>query len=193
MRIQLRALVAVIVLAAMTGLAYPAVMTAIGQVAFHNKANGSLVTVNGRTVGSSLIGQVWTGPAWFYGRPSAVKYDASTSGASNQGPTSAKLADDIRARAQAIIAIEGQYVPALTTATIPIDLLTASASGLDPDISLAAADLQAPRIAAVRGLSLAQVRALIRAHVEQPALHFLGEQRVNVLELNITLQQLVPR
>ncbi|MGZ4120339.1 MAG: potassium-transporting ATPase subunit C, partial [Actinomycetota bacterium] len=126
MRTSVRALVAVLLFAALTGLVYPAVMTGIAQVTFHHKAEGSLVTVNGRTVGSSLIGQDWNGPQWFYGRPSAVKYDASTSGGSNQGPTSAQLADDIQKRAQAIVALEGPYVPGLTIASIPVELLTAS-------------------------------------------------------------------
>ncbi|MGZ4105307.1 MAG: potassium-transporting ATPase subunit KdpC [Actinomycetota bacterium] len=190
MRTSVRALVAVLLFAALTGLVYPAVMTGIAQVTFHHKAEGSLVTVNGRTVGSSLIGQDWNGPQWFYGRPSAVKYDASTSGGSNQGPTSAQLADDIQKRAQAIVALEGPYVPGLTIASIPVELLTASGSGLDPDISVAGADLQAPRIAAARGLQPQQVIDLIRAHTQATTLGFLGEKRVNVLELNLALQRL---
>ncbi|MGZ4127801.1 MAG: potassium-transporting ATPase subunit KdpC [Actinomycetota bacterium] len=190
MRTSVRALVAVLLFAALTGLVYPAVMTGIAQVTFHHKAEGSLVTVNGRTVGSSLIGQDWNGPQWFYGRPSAVKYDASTSGGSNQGPTSAQLADDIQKRAQAIVALEGPYVPGLTIASIPVELLTASGSGLDPDISVAGADLQAPRIAAARGLQPQQVIDLIRAHTQAATLGFLGEKRVNVLELNLALQRL---
>ncbi|MGZ4141440.1 MAG: potassium-transporting ATPase subunit KdpC [Actinomycetota bacterium] len=190
MRTSVRALVAVLLFAALTGLVYPAVMTGIAQVTFHHKAEGSLVTVNGRTVGSSLIGQDWNGPQWFYGRPSAVKYDASTSGGSNQGPTSAQLADDIQKRAQAIVALEGPYVPGLTIASIPVELLTASGSGLDPDISVAGADLQAPRIAAARGLQPQQVIDLIRAHTQAATLGFLGEKRVNVLDLNLALQRL---
>lgn len=190
MRTSVRALVAVIVFAVLTGILYPAVMTGIAQVAFHHKAEGSLVTVDGTVVGSSLIGQDWKGPRWFYGRPSAVAYDASASGGSNLGPTSAQLATDIQTRAQAILALEGPYVPGLTIRSIPIELLTASASGLDPDISVAGADLQAPRIAAARNLSVQQVLDLIRAHTHGATLGFLGEKRVNVLELNLALQRL---
>jgi K+-transporting ATPase ATPase C chain len=188
-----RALVATIVLAVLTGLVYPLVVTGVAQVAFRDKADGSLVHTDGRAVGSSLIGQQWQGPRWFYGRPSAAGadgYDAAASSGSNLGPTSAKLADQVRQRARAILTLEGQYQPNLGVADIPVDLLTASASGLDPDISPAAARLQAPRIAAVRHLTLAQVQALIRAHTEGRTLGLLGEPRVNVLTLNLALQRL---
>ena len=142
-------------------------------------------------MGSSLIGQQWTGPQWFYGRPSAISnpYDASTSSGSNLGPLSKPLADAIRQRVAAILKVDGPYHPGLTAAQIPVDLLTASASGLDPDISPAAALFEAPRIAAVRHLSLARVEALIAAHTSTRTLGFLGEPRVNVLELNLSLRQ----
>jgi K+-transporting ATPase ATPase C chain len=168
-------------------------MTGIGQVAFAHDANGSLVDVNGQPVGSALIGQQWTGPQWFYGRPSAVQDNAATSSGTNLGPRSQQLADDIKARAAAILKVESPYAPGLTAADIPVDLLTASGSGLDPDISVAAARFEAPRIASVRGLPLDQVMSLIDAHTAQKTLGFLGEPRVNVLELNVALQEVAPR
>jgi potassium-transporting ATPase KdpC subunit len=183
------ATLAVVVLAVLTGLVYPLAMTGLAQVAFRGKADGSIVRVDGRSVGSSMIGQIWKGPQWFYGRPSAIHDDASTSSGSNLGPLSKGLADAIRGRAKVIIALEGSYHPGLTTAQIPSDLLTASASGLDPDISPAAAAFQAPRIAAVRHLPLSTVMALIRDHTTARTLGFLGEPRVNVLELNLALQR----
>ena len=193
MRTALRALIATLLLAAITGIAYPLVMTGIGQVAFAHDANGSLVDVNGQPVGSALIGQQWTGPQWFYGRPSAVQNDAATSSGANLGPRSQTLANDISARAAAILKVESPYTPGLTVADIPVDLVTTSGSGLDPDISVAAARFQAPRIAAVRGLPLDQVMSLIDAHTSQKTLGFLGEPRVNVLELNVALQEVAPR
>ena len=190
MKIAVRALVATVVLAVLTGLVYPAVMTGIAQVALKSKADGSLVEVDGKTVGSSLIGQQWKGDQWFYGRPSAVDYDASTSSGTNLGPTSKDLNSAIEDRAAAIIKLEGPYNPGLTVATIPVDLLTSSSSGLDPDISEAAAMLQVPRIAAVAGITEDAVRQLVQDHVQGRDLGFLGEPRVNVLELNLALERL---
>lgn len=190
MRGLIRAVRGTAVLAVLTGLVYPLVITGVAQVAFRDKADGSLVQADGRTVGSSLIGQEWNGPEWFYGRPSATGYDASASSGSNLGPLSRALADDIRKRIQAVMAVDGPYHPGLTPADIPVDLLTASASGLDPDISPAAAMFQAPRIAAVRGLPLAEVKRLIAVHTQGRTLGFLGEPRVNVLELNLALETL---
>ena len=186
----LRALRAVVVLGLLTGLLYPLAITAIAQVAMPGKADGSLVRVDGKVVGSSSIGQRWTGDRWFHGRPSAIDYDASTSSGSNLGPNSQELADQIAQRARAILKLEGPYTSDLSVADIPADLLTASASGLDPDISVAAAEFQAPRIAEVRGLSMAQVNALIDDHTVEPALGFLGQEHVNVLELNLALDRL---
>jgi len=193
MRTALRALRATLLLAAVTGIAYPLVMTGIGQVAFAHDADGSLVDVAGQPVGSALIGQEWTGPQWFYGRPSAVQNDAATSSGTNLGPRSQQLADDIESRATAILKLESPYTPGLTTADIPVDLLAASGSGLDPDISVSAARFQAPRIASVRGLPPDEVMQLIDAHTAEKTLGFLGEPRVNVLELNIALQEVAPR
>ena len=190
MKIAIRAFIATVVLAVLTGLVYPSVMTGIAQVALKSKANGSLVEVDRKTVGSSLIGQQWKGDQWFYGRPSAVDYDASTSSGSNLGPTSKDLNAAIEDRAAAIIKLEGPYNPGLTVATIPVDLLTSSSSGLDPDISEAAAMLQVPRIAAVSGLPEDSIRQLIQDHVQGRDLGFLGEPRVNVLELNLALERL---
>jgi potassium-transporting ATPase KdpC subunit len=184
-----RAFRAVVVLALLTGLAYPLVMTGIAQLTMSGKADGSLIHVNGKVVGSSSIGQVWEGKEWFHGRPSAIDYDASTSSGSNLGPNSQELSDQIAERADAILSLEGPYNSGLTISDIPADLLTASASGLDPHISVTAAELQAPRIAEVRGLSLEQVRSLIDQNTEGQSLGFLGEERVNVLELNLALAQ----
>jgi K+-transporting ATPase ATPase C chain len=185
----LRALRAVVVLGLLTGLLYPLAITAIAQLTMQDKADGSLVRIDGEVVGSSSIGQLWEGEEWFHGRPSAVDYDASTSSGSNLGPNSQELADLIAQRAEAILLLERAYQPDVTIADIPVDLLTASASGLDPDISVAAAEFQAARIAEVRGLSLDQVMGLIEEHTEGRALGFLGQERVNVLELNLALEQ----
>jgi K+-transporting ATPase ATPase C chain len=179
----------VVALAVLTGLVYPLAITGIAQLTMSDKADGSLVRVEGRVVGSSSIGQLWEGEEWFHGRPSAIDYDASTSSGSNLGPTSQALADLIEERAQAVLDLEGPYHPGLTVADIPVDLLTASASGLDPHISVAAAELQAARVAEVRGLALAEVTALIDDHTAGPALGFLGKERVNVLELNLALER----
>jgi len=191
-RNAVRALIATLVLAVITGLVYPLVMTGFAQIAFHGHANGSVIHADGREVGSALIGQLWTGSQWFYGRPSAIAspYDASTSSGSNLGPLSRALADEIEQRIADILKVEGPYHPGLTAVDIPVDLLTASASGLDPDISPAAAMFQAPRIAAVRHVSIAQIQALIRAHTDGRSLGVLGEPRVNVLQLNLALQTL---
>jgi len=191
--IAMRALRAVAVLAVLTGLAYPLAVTGIAQLTMANEADGSLIRVDGRLVGSSSIGQLWTGDEWFHGRPSAIDYDASSSSGSNLGPTSRELSDEIGQRANAILELEGPYNPGLTVSEIPVDLLTASASGLDPHISVAAAELQAPRIAEVRGLSLDTVLALIDGHTEGRTLGFLGQERVNVLELNLALERAAER
>jgi K+-transporting ATPase ATPase C chain len=192
MKTALRALIATVVLVLLTGVLYPAVMTAFAQVALKNDADGSLVQRDGTDVGSSRIGQAWSGPRWFYGRPSAVDYDASTSSGSNLGPTSKPLSDDIASRIQTILKLEGPYTGSLTAAQIPVELVTASASGLDPDISVAAAGFQAPRIAAVRNIPLQQVQELIADTAVAKTLGFLGEPHVNVLALNLALDAAAP-
>jgi len=166
------------------GLVYPLMMTALAQVLFPRQANGSLVTVNGNVVGSSIIGQLWTKPQYFHGRPSAAGkgYDPTSTGGTNFGPTSKKLIDSTRA---AIAALEKENPNA--NGPPPIDLVTSSGSGIDPDITPAAAYWQAPRVAQARHLSLDAVNALIAQHVTGRTFGILGEPRVNVLELNLGL------
>lgn len=188
-RNAVRACVALIVLTVLTGVVYPVVITGVAQLTMGAKADGSLVRVGDRIVGSSSVGQLWRGEEWFHGRPSAVDYDASTSSGSNLGPTSQDLAYLITERADAVLALEGPYHPDLKASDIPVDLLTASASGLDPDISVAAAELQASRIASVRGLAPEVVASLIDRFTEGRTLGLLGQPRVNVLELNLALQR----
>jgi len=192
MRTAVRALIAAVILVLLTGVVYPLVMTGFAHVALRHDADGSLIQKDGIDVGSNLIGQAWEGSEWFYGRPSAVDYDASTSSGTNLGPTSQTLSDDITKRISQILKLEGQYTPGLTAAQIPVDLLTASGSGLDPDISVQAARFQAPRIAAVRHLSVDQVQSLIDEHTTGKTLGFLGQPFVNVLDLNLALDAQAP-
>lgn len=183
---QLRpALVLLVALHVLTGLVYPLAITGIAQVIWPGKADGSLVVVDGQTRGSRLIGQPFSAPGYFWGRPSAtspVPYDASASSGSNLGPTNPALLDLVRDRIAALRAAD----PGLT-GPIPADLVTASASGLDPDISVAAALVQVPRVARARGLAEETVRRLVEANAVAPTLGLLGEPRVNVLLLNLAL------
>jgi potassium-transporting ATPase KdpC subunit len=183
-RRQLRPAVALLVLLTLlTGVAYPAVVTAVAQVVFPHQANGSFIVVNGQTIGSSLIGQAFDDPRYFTGRLSAAGtdgYDADASAGSNLGPTNQKLIDRISAQVDAMRAANGD-------APIPVDLVTTSASGLDSDISPAGADYQVARVAKARGMSETDVRAAVSRHTEGALLGFLGEPRVNVLELNLDL------
>src|SRR5260370_21055755 len=177
-----------VVLTILVGVIYPFVMTGLAQVLFHDQANGSLIKVNGQVVGSSLIGQNFTKPQYFHPRLSAAGagYDASNSGGTNLGPTSATLVKNTIAQANAIRKEEGlppNYV-------LPADAVSTSASGLDPNISPAYADLQVPRVARVRGLSQAQVRALVKQYTNDRDLGVLGDPRVNVLKLNLALYPL---
>jgi K+-transporting ATPase ATPase C chain len=169
-----------------TGLIYPAAVTAIAQVAFPSQANGSMIVVDSQTVGSSLIGQAFDDPKYFSGRPSAAGagYDPTASGGSNLSSTSQTLIDAITARVDALRKANGN-------APIPVDLVTASASGLDPDISPAAADYQVPRVAKARGMTQDQVRAAVARHTSQPFLGFIGAASVHVLELNLDLDGLL--
>jgi K+-transporting ATPase ATPase C chain len=172
----------------LTGLLYPGLITAIAQVVFPSQANGSLITQNGQVVGSSLIGQQFDDPKYFWGRLSATSdhpYNAAISGGSNLGPTNPALQKQISDRITALKAADpGNTLP------IPVDLVTASGSGLDPDISIAAARYQAPRVARLRGLSLDRVNALIDQYTTGRFLGILGEPRVNVLNLNLALDGL---
>ncbi len=180
----LTALIYTVLSVVMLGLVYPAVMTVAAQLLFHRQAEGSLVYVDGKPVASAIIGQQWTKPQYFHGRPSAAGkgYDPTSTGGTNLGPTSKKLIDATRA---AIAALRKENPDA--TGPIPMDLVTSSGSGIDPDISPEGAYYQAPRVAAARGMTIAHVHAIIDQHVQARTLGVLGEPRVNVLELNMAL------
>lgn len=185
------AIVATVVLTVVFGLGYPALMTAIAQVTFHNKANGSLITVNGKVVGSKLAAQAFTSPKYFHERPSATSpaYNAAATTFGNLGPTDPALATAVHQQIQAILKLEGPYNPGLTVHDIPVDAVTTSGSGIDPDISPAYAQLQSARVAAVRHLSLTTVKQLIKKYTDGRSLGVFGEPGVNVLELNIALDK----
>jgi potassium-transporting ATPase KdpC subunit len=182
------ALVLLVCFSLLTGLVYPFIVTALARLLFPHAAAGSLITRDGQLVGSTLIGQNFTDPAHFWGRPSATTpqpYNGLASGGSNLGPLNPALTDAIAARIAALRAADpGNHAP------VPVDLVTASASGLDPEISVAAANYQAVRVARTRALPLARVQALIAAHTAGRLLGVLGEPRVNVLELNLALDAL---
>ena len=184
----IRNLVVAVLMTAVTtlllGIVYPLAITAVAQVAFPDQANGQLIERNGVTIGSRIIGQAFANPGYFRPRPSATgtPYDAANSGGSQLGPTSRKLIDGVQANVAAAQK-ENPGVP------VPVDLVTASASGFDPHISPAAAAFQIPRIARERGMAEADVRRAVEAHTEGRQLGFLGESRVNVLELNLALDR----
>ncbi len=179
-------LVLSVALTLVTGVAYPLIVTGAAQALFPMQAAGSLIEVNGKPVGSALIGQNFTDPRFFWGRPSAtgtVPYNASASGGSNLGPLNPALVDAVKGRIEALRAADPG-----NTAPVPVDLVTASGSGLDPHISPAGAIYQAARVARVRGLPLEKVQALVEQHTEQPLWGLLGVPRVNVLRLNLAVQ-----
>jgi K+-transporting ATPase ATPase C chain len=169
------------------GIIYPLVITGLAQVFFHDKANGQLLEVNGKTVGSRIIGQAFSGPAYFHSRPSAAGYgyQADNSNGSQLGPTNRQLIDRIKTDT-ATLQSENP------SAAVPIDLVTTSASGLDPEITPAAAAFQIPRVARLRGISEGEIRLLVATHTQGRQFGFLGEPRVNVLELNLELDAHYP-
>jgi K+-transporting ATPase ATPase C chain len=175
------------VLTIITGILYPLAVTGAAQAMFHNKANGSLVERNGKVVGSEIIGQTFTKPEYFHPRPSQNSYDAANSGGSNLGPTNPALADRLKKDGEAFRKDNPDY-----TGPIPADAITASGSGLDPEISPANALAQAGRVARARGASTDNVQSLVNAAVQGRDLGVLGEPRVNVLKLNIALDQAYP-
>lgn len=176
-----------IVMTVLTGLAYPLAVTGLAQTVFPHQAKGSLLRLDGKVIGSALIGQQFNAPRYFHGRPSATTppYNAGASAASNLGPTSKALAARVAADAARLHA-ENPAMP------VPVDLVTTSASGLDPDITPAAALFQVPRVAQARGLPDAAVRKLVLEHVSDRVLGVIGEPHVNVLELNLALDRLPP-
>lgn len=185
------AIVLTLLLCVITGFLYPAVVTAIAQLIFPRQANGSMVEVNGRPVGSELIGQAFIAPYYFHPRPSAAGagYDAAASSGTNKGPTDRKLADTLIAGAvEQVIKDDG-----VEKGKIPSDMVTASASGLDPHISPANAALQVARVARERGANVEAVRQLVEEHTEGRQFGFLGDPRVNVLLLNVALDRAFPR
>lgn len=187
-RVLWPAIALLLAMTVITGAAYPALITAVAQVVFPHQANGSMIVANGQTVGSSLIGQCFDQDKYFWGRPSAAGvtddnpcgYDANASAGSNLGPTSQTLIDRINSQ---VADWQSKY----GNTPIPVDLVTTSASGFDPDITPAGADYQVARVAQARGLTEDAVRALVAKHTEGPLLGFLGQPRVHVLELNLDL------
>jgi K+-transporting ATPase ATPase C chain len=186
---QLRAaIVSFVILSVMTGLLYPLAVTALAQVVFPSQANGSLITSNGQIVGSTLIGQQFDDPKYFWGRLSATSpypYNAAASSGSNLGPTNPALIAEVQARLAALHAADPG-----NTAPVPVDLVTSSGSGLDPNISVAAAQYQVPRVARARGLDPSVVSQLVTQYTIGRQLGFLGEPRVKVLKLNLALDAL---
>jgi K+-transporting ATPase ATPase C chain len=191
MRALVASVVAVVVFTAVLGFGYPALMTGFAAVAFPDKAKGSLVEVDGKVVGSRLAAQEFTNPKYFRSRPSATapRYNAGATTFANLGPTNPELAKMVEQRARAILARERPYNPGLTIGAIPVDAVTTSASGIDPHISPAYAQLQARRVAEVRGLPLETVQRLVDESTAGRSLGFFGEPGVNVLELNIALDK----
>lgn len=181
----LPALRMLVVMSVVTGVAYPLLVTGIAQLAFPGPANGSLIITGGKTWGSTLVGQPFDDPKYFWSRPSATSpqpYNGMSSSGSNQGARNPALADAVKDRIKALRDADPD-----NKAPVPVDLVTASGSGLDPHISIAAAAYQAPRVARVRGMSIDRVMALVDEHTERRTLEVIGEPRVNVLELNLAL------
>ena len=186
MKLLIQSILLTIVFTVLTGVIYPLVITGVSQVAFHNQANGSLIERDGKIVGSELLAQQFTGEKYFWPRPSAGSYATVPSGASNLGPTSQALQSNVTANAAAFRAAH----KLAADAPVPADMVFTSASGLDPHISPESARLQVGRVAAARGISADQVRALVEKFVEPPQWGVFGEPRVNVLRLNLALDGL---
>lgn len=189
-RQAISAFLAVLALTVLTGLAYPLVVTGLARILFSDRASGSLIVRQGRPVGSALIGQPFSDPKYFWGRPSVTTpypYNAGLSGGSNLGPTNPALVAQVKARIEALRAADPE-----NRAPVPVDLVTSSASGLDPDISPAGAFYQVGRVARARHLPGDRVRELVERHVKGRTFGLLGEPRVNVLELNLALDELGP-
>jgi len=170
----------------LTGLVYPLLMTGIIQIALPEQASGSMIVVNGKIVGSELIGQNFTSPGYFHGRPSAVNYAGNGSGASNFGPTNKNLMEQVSQRISEVRAENNLS----SNATVPSELVLASASGLDPHISMEGAMLQVPRVANARGIPESEVKVLVYQHIEPAQFGIMGQERVNVLNLNLALDEL---
>ena len=190
---QLRAaLAALAFFTVLTGIAYPLAVTGVAQAAFKHQANGSLIEKNGKVVGSELVGRQWDDPKYFWGRLSAtldanakaLPYNGGNSMGSNLGPTNPALVDEVKGRVDELKAADPD-----NTTPIPIDLVTSSGSGLDPDISVAAAEYQVRRVSKARGMDEAKVRALVTSHTHGRTMGFLGDPRVNVQELNLALDE----
>jgi K+-transporting ATPase ATPase C chain len=183
--------VAIVVITAVFGFGFPALMTGFSQLAFNHQANASLITKNGKVVGSELAAQGFTKPYYFHERPSATApaYNAGATTFDNLGPTNPDLLKQIQGYAQAILKLERPYNPGLTVHDIPVDAVTTSGSGIDPDISPAYAQLQSRRVAAVRHMPLSQVQKLISDNTDGRSLDFFGEPGVNVLKLNLALDR----
>jgi K+-transporting ATPase ATPase C chain len=185
-------LIAIVAMTIVLGLLYPLAITGISQVAFPGAANGSKVSVDGKVVGSRLIGQEFKGKAWFHSRPSATGYSGNVTFFGNGGPNSVEVREELREELAAYVKQNKPYDHSLTRADVPVDAVTQSASGVDPDISEANAHIQAHRIAAVRHLPMSRVEELISASTDGRSLGVLGEPGVNVLELNIAIDKEAP-
>ena len=185
----LTGLIAIVAMTIVLGVLYPLAITGIAKVAFPGAADGSQVKLDGRVVGSKLIGQEFKGKAFFHSRPSATEYSGDVTFFGNAGPNSVELRDAIRANLDAYLKPERPYDPSLTRDRVPVDAVTESASGVDPHISEANARIQAHRVAAVRGLPLDRVEALVSDHTDGRSLGLFGEPGVNVLQLNVALEE----
>jgi potassium-transporting ATPase KdpC subunit len=187
MRILRQAVACIVVFTVITGVIYPLIVTGFAQLAFPHQANGSLLVNNGKTVGSSLIGQSFSSPKYFWARPSAtspIPYNAANSSGSNLGPLNPTLMDNVKARIEQLKAADTTSKP-----LVPVDLVTASASGLDPHISMAAALYQIPRVARLRGIPQEEVAEIVRENTQERFMGVIGETVVNVLQLNMALDE----